>query len=70
MYDCTPTHMYFAYGRYKTGSLTGKTGELRNGCFIPPVVEKLGVLTLAIKLSMDAAHLITLCADLKCVPGV
>ncbi len=36
---------------------TGKTGELRNGCFIHLLVEKLkksGVLILAIKLSTDA----------------
>ncbi len=33
---------------------TGKTGELRNGCFIHLLVEKLGVLILDIKLSTDA----------------
>ncbi len=39
---------------------SGKTGELRNGCFFHLLVEKLEkkscVLTLAIKLSMDAGY--------------
>ncbi len=37
---------------------SGKTSELKNGCFVNLLVETSGVLTL--KLSMDAAHHITL----------
>ncbi len=35
---------------------TGKTGELRNGCFFNLLVERSGVLTLTIKLSAEAGH--------------
>ncbi len=47
MYVCTTAHVhtYIHVLRLrkvqKPASLTGKTGELRNGCFFKPLVEKL-----------------------------
>ncbi len=40
----------------------GKIGELRNGCFETLEKKKSDVLTLAIKLSVDAVHYIMLFA--------
>ncbi len=44
MYDCRRTHIHTCIRLWKVqkpASLTGKTGELRNGCFIHLLVEEL-----------------------------